>query len=52
MWETMSNAYKMRILSGESTVMLDLLLEDETLVAMVKRGATKAECLTHINENF
>lgn len=39
-------------LSGESTVMYELLIEDETLVAMVRKGETHAACLAYINENW
>jgi len=52
MWETLSYRAKLLILQGESTVMVELLLEDETLVAMLKRGESKEACLGYINKNW
>lgn len=52
MWEGESYTTKMLILEGESTVMVSMLAENATLVAMVKRGDSKADCLNYINENW
>jgi hypothetical protein len=52
MWEGESVRTKFLILEGESLVMLSLLVEDSTLVSMVKRGESKAACLNYINENW
>jgi hypothetical protein len=52
MWEGESYRTKMLILEGESTVLVGLLAEDATLVAMVKGGKSKADCLAYINENW
>lgn len=52
MWETAHYTIKLQILAGESSVMIELLLEHATLVAMIKRGESQATCLNYINENF
>lgn len=39
-------------LESESTVMLSLLVGNADLVAMVKAGKSKQECLNFINENW
>jgi len=52
MWEGATYQIKLRILEAESTVMIDLLLEDSTLVVMVKRGDSHEACLAYVNENW
>lgn len=52
MWNTLSYKTKLLILSGESTVMVELLLENATLVTMIRRGDSKEACLSHIEANF
>jgi len=52
MWENASYETKLRILEAESTVMIGLLLEDVTLVDMIRRGESQAACLNYINENW
>jgi hypothetical protein len=52
MWEKLSYRAKLMILEGETTVMKELLDEDETLVQMLKRGDSKEMCLNYINENW
>lgn len=52
MWENASYRVKLLILQAESTVMIELLLEDTALVQMIKRGDSKADCLNYINENW
>ena len=52
MWEGESLRTKFRVLESESTVLVGLLVEDETLVRMVKRGESKATCLSYVNENW
>lgn len=39
-------------LSGESTVMVEELMEQPELVRMIREGKGKDECLAWINENF
>lgn len=52
MWDQLSLNNKLRVLAGESTVMVELLAEDEGLLNLLRDGASKEEALTHINENF
>lgn len=52
MWEGESFSFKMRTLEAESTVLVGLLVENATLVQMVKRGDSKEDCLNYINENW
>ena len=40
------------LLSGESTVMTELLIESPDLIKLVKAKKSKDECLAWINENF
>jgi len=39
-------------LSGESTVEMDLLTEDETLVGMILANVDYAQLLDYVNENY
>lgn len=43
---------KLRVLGSETTVLTSLLMENNELISMIERGASKAECLTFINENW
>jgi hypothetical protein len=52
MWETVSWLAKLLILEAETTVMKELLLENDELVSMLKRGDSKAACLSYVNENW
>lgn len=54
MWDIPNAGYndKLRILEAHSTVLIGLLLEDATLVALIKRGESQEACLKYINENF
>lgn len=51
-WQDFSFNLKMQILSGASTVMVELLLEDAPLVQMIQSGASHDECLAFVNENY
>lgn len=51
MWECATEMTKFMILSGESSVQIDLLMEDSSLCVLVRKGS-KEECLSYINENF
>jgi predicted nucleic acid-binding Zn ribbon protein len=52
LWETVSWLAKLLILEAETTVMKELLLENDELVSMLKRGDSKAACLSYVNENW
>lgn len=52
MWNTLPLGTKLNILEGETFVLYDLLAENEYLIGLIQRGATKEECLKYINENF
>lgn len=54
MWDIPNAGYldKLRILEAASTVLVGLLLEQDALVAMIKRGDSQEACLKYINENF
>lgn len=43
---------ELQALSGESTVMVELLAEDADLVRMLKEGRTREECLNYVNTNY
>lgn len=43
---------KLLTLSGESTVPVQLLSEDEALIEFIREGATQAEALVFVNENY
>lgn len=43
---------KLLALAAESTVMVELLAEDATLIGMIRSGKSHAECLAYINENY
>lgn len=51
-WNELCYRAKLLILEGESTVMVELLLENDDFVAMLKQGKSKQECLDFINENW
>lgn len=51
-WDQLAPVTKLNILAEESTVMPSLLLENEQVVAAVKNGKSKEDCLHIINENF
>lgn len=51
MWEIATEMTKFMILAGESSVMIDLLMENKSLCFLV-RNASKEDCLFYINENF
>lgn len=51
-WNKLNAATKINILANESTVEHNLLLECDDLVAAIKRGASKEDCLKIIGNNF
>ena len=52
LWQELSFQTRLNILSGESTVSMGLLAENEELMRMVIRGDSKENCLDFINENW
>ena len=44
--------HELSMLSGESFVPVELLLENEELVEMIRQDKSYEECLNFINENF
>lgn len=52
MWEKLPCRAKLLMLAAESTVMAALLVEDETLIAMLQAGADKDACLRYIHANW
>ena len=51
-WKKLNPNMRLSILAGESTVDSSLLREDETRMAMIKRGESKENCLKYINDNY
>ena len=43
---------KLLVLSGESTVPVQLLAEDKGLLTLIKSGVTQEDCLDYINESY
>jgi hypothetical protein len=43
---------KLLILSGETTIDLNLLAEDLGLITLIKSGVGQEACLEYLNENY
>ena len=44
--------HTLRMLSGESYIPLDLLVEDEQLIRLIVLGTSYDKLLSYLNENF
>lgn len=51
-WEKLSVRAKILLLEAETTVMKELLIENEELVALLKTDASQEACLAFVSENW
>jgi hypothetical protein len=51
-WDNLNLFNKIRILSGETFIEINLLSEDQNLIKMLKEKEPKKECLNYINRNW
>jgi len=52
MWETLNLTVKLNVLASTSTIMIELLADDEGLIKLIRDGATSAQCYTYINAAY
>jgi hypothetical protein len=52
MWEKFDLNVKLSILSGETFVAVEVLLENEDFIKKIQAGMCQADCLDWISKNF